>query len=56
MRHSSSSRSFTDVSYKHRAIRECREHVRREFPTVKPDCAIYAINNKIVWKGRMPWQ
>lgn len=49
-------RSFTDVRYKHRALRQCNEHVRREFPTAKPDCAIYAINNKIVWKGSLPWK
>lgn len=55
MRNNASTRSFTDVSYKHRALKECRAHVRREFPTVKPECAIYAINNKIVWKGRLPW-
>ena len=48
-------RSFTEVNYKHRALKDCSEHVRREFPTVKPDCAIYAINNKIVWKGPLPW-
>ncbi|MDE0048666.1 MAG: hypothetical protein OXO52_02690 [Rhodospirillales bacterium] len=49
-------RSFTDVRYKHRALKQCTEYVRNTYPTKKPDCAIYAINNKIVWRGRMPWE
>lgn len=48
-------RSFTDVNYKHRALKQCDEHVRNTYPTRKPDCAIYAINNKIVWTGKLPW-
>ena len=56
MRHDASSRSFIDVNYKHGALKGCRENVRHNHPAEKPDCAIYAINNKIVWKGRMPWE
>ena len=49
-------RSFKDVQYKHRALEGCREQVRREFPAEKPACAIYAIRDKIVWEGLMPWE
>ena len=49
-------RSWVDVNYKHRSLKGCRAQVRKEFPTAKPDCAIYAINNKIVWQGPLPWE
>ena len=49
-------RTFKDVHYKHAAIKRCREIVRREFPAEKPACAIFAIKDKIVWKGRLPWE
>ena len=49
-------RSWADVHYKHGSLKGCRAQVREEFPTAKPDCAIYAINNKIVWQGVLPWE
>ena len=24
-------------------------------PAARPDCALYAIENKIVWQGPLPW-
>ncbi len=41
--------SWKDVNYKHEALEKCREWVRKEFPAAKPNCAIYAIKDKIVW-------
>ena len=48
--------SWKDVNFKHKAIKSCREDVRRNRPAVKPECAIYAIEDKIVWEGAMPWE
>ena len=49
-------RSWREVNYKHGALDNCRESVRDNHPAHRPDCAIYAIGDKIVWKGRMPWE
>lgn len=49
-------RGWKAVNYKHGALKGCREQVRNEYPAVKPACAVYAITNKIVWKGSMPWE
>ena len=43
-----SGRSWRDVNYKHGALENCRESVRTYYPAVRPDCAIYAIKDKIV--------
>lgn len=51
-----SHKSYADVHYKHGALKGCREQVKKEFPATKPDCAIYTINNKIVWQGPLPWE
>ena len=48
--------AFKDTEYKYPAVRRCEQIVRRDFPALKPDCAIYAIKDTIVWKGRMPWE
>lgn len=39
-----------------RALDLCRRNVRENHPAMKPDCAIYAIKDKIVWQGKMPWK
>ena len=53
--HQSWSQAFKDVNYKNRAINICKQDVRNDYPAFKPECAIYAIVEKIVWKGPMPW-
>ena len=50
-----SAKSFSEVNYKHGALKGCRARVRRNHPTVVPDCSIYAIKDKIVWKHEFPW-
>ena len=49
-------RGWKDVQYRRRALNECREIVQRDYPSEKPACAVYAIGNKIVWKGQLPWE
>lgn len=49
-------RSWKAVRYHHRARELCKTQVRENFPAVKPDCALYAVTDKIVWNGRMPWE
>ena len=56
MRHNPSARSFLETNYKHGALKGCRASVRENYPAAKPKCAIYAINEKIVWKGSLPWE
>ena len=48
--------SDREVHYKHGALKHCRRRVREEHPTAKPDCDIYAIKDKIVWRGKFPWK
>ena len=48
--------SDREVHYKHGTLKHCRRHVREEHPTAKPDCDIYAIKDKIVWRGKFPWK
>ena len=48
--------SWKDLNYKHGALDLCRQNVRESFPAYKPNCAIYAIKDTIVWKGRFPWE
>ena len=45
-----------DVQYEHRALRLCRERVASVYPAARPECALYAIENKIVWQGSLPWE
>ena len=49
-------RAQIEVSFKHKALERCRWHVRQTYPAVRPDCALYAIKDQIVWKGPMPWE
>ena len=35
-----------------RALDFCMQDVRNNFPALKPDCALYAIEEKIVWQER----
>ena len=49
-------KGWKDVNYKHGALKGCRENVRENYPAAKPACAIYAISDKIVWKGPLPWE
>ena len=50
------SAAFKDVYYKRGALKYCVQDVRNNFPAFKPDCALYAIGDKIVWKGPLPWE
>ena len=38
-----------------KALQHCRKDVRNNAPAEKPDCAIYAVEDKIVWTGPLPW-
>ena len=49
-------RGVRDVHYKHRALERCREGLAGARPAARPDCAIYAIKDKIVWQGPLPWE
>ena len=49
-------KSHNDVVFKHGALKLCRKYVRQNYPAQKPDCAIFAIKDKIVWKGKLPWK
>ena len=49
-------RGVRDVHYKYRALERCREALARAHPAVHPDCALYAIKDKIVWQGPLPWE
>ena len=53
---SASARANVEVHYKHGALKACRELVREHYPGERPDCAIFAINDKIVWEGDYPWE
>lgn len=48
--------SHKDLRYKHKALDLCRGNVREYQPAHRPNCAIYAIKDKIVWEGKMPWE
>ena len=48
--------AFKDANYKYPALRYCAQDVKNNFPAARPDCAIYAIKDKIVWKGKLPWK
>lgn len=49
-------RSFKDLRYRQKALELCRGNVRDYQPAHRPDCAIYAVKDKIVWEGRLPWK
>ena len=45
-----------DVHYRYPALEHCREAVAKSDPAARPDCAIYAIRDRIVWEGPLPWE
>ena len=45
-----------DVHYEHRALKLCRAGVAKAHPAARPACALYAIKDKIVWRGPLPWE
>ena len=49
-------RSVRDVHYTRRALERCRARVGEADPAARPDCALYAIRNRIVWQGPLPWE
>ena len=48
--------SREDVQYVHRALKLCRAGVAKAHPAARPACALYAIKDKIVWQGPLPWE
>ena len=48
-------RPVKDVHYTYRALERCREAVAEAHPADRPDCALYAIKDKIIWQGPLPW-
>lgn len=48
-------RSITDVHYGYRALDYCRERIAQAHPGARPDCALFAIRDRIVWQGPPPW-
>ena len=51
-----SARPIRDVHYRYPALEHCREAIAKAHPAARPDCAIYAIGDKIVWQGPLPWE
>ena len=51
-----SARPIRDVHYRYPALERCREEIAKAHPAARPDCAIYAIGDKIVWQGPLPWE
>ena len=49
-------RGVKDVHYTHRALQGCRDAVAEAHPADRPGCALYAIKDKIVWQGSLPWE
>ena len=49
-------RSVRDVHYTYPALKRCREEIAKTRPAARPDCALYAIKDKIVWQGPLPWE
>ena len=37
------------------AVGQCEKVVRENFPTERPDCAVYALRDKVVWEPPFPW-
>ena len=52
----SSPMAWKMAKFNHGAVKNCRRYVREFNPAHRPDCAIYAIKDKIVWEGPMPWE
>lgn len=51
-----SARPVRDVHYTYKALERCRGAVAEAHPADRPDCALYAIKDKIVWQGALPWE
>ena len=49
-------RSVRDVHYTYPALEHCRDGIAKTVPAIGPDCALYAIKDKIVWQGPLPWE
>ena len=49
-------RQIRDVYYTYRARESCGARVGEAHPAARPDCALYAIDDKIVWEGPLPWE
>ena len=49
-------RSVKDVHYRYRALTRCREGIEKARPAARPDCALYAIRDRIIWQGPLPWE
>ena len=49
-------KSWKDLRYKSKALELCRKNVREYYPARRPECEIYAIKDKIVWEGALPWE
>ena len=49
-------RPIRDVHYRFPALEHCREAVAKAHPAARPDCAVYAIRDRIVWQGPLPWE
>ena len=48
--------AIRDVYYRYPALERCREEIVKAVPATAPDCAIYAIRDRIVWQGPLPWE
>ena len=43
------------LEWRAKALQHCRQDVRNNVPGKKPDYAVYAVEDKIVWTGPLPW-
>ena len=43
------------LEWRAKALQHCRQHAQENAPGKKPDCAVYAVEDKIVWTGPLPW-
>ena len=51
-----SARPVRDVHYRYPALEHCREEIAKAHPAARAECAIYAIRDRIVWQGPLPWE
>ena len=51
-----SAQPIRDVHYTYPALERCREEIVKAVPSTAPGCAIYAIRDRIVWQGPLPWE
>lgn len=43
------------LEWRAKALQSCRQYAQDNAPAEKPDCAVYAVGDKIVWTGPLPW-